>query len=96
MFLKRLAGHIRKQDWFIVIVELLVVIVGLVMAFQVDRWRDEVAERKLEGVYIQRLIEDRAWSRPIPVFWSWIWPVPDTAPGMSTISSVPMGRRWRR
>jgi hypothetical protein len=58
VFLKRLAGHIRKQDWFIVIVELLVVIVGLVMAFQIDRWRDEVAERKLEGVYIQRLIED--------------------------------------
>jgi len=58
MFLKSLAGHIRKQDWFIVIIELLVVVVGLMMAFQLDRWWEAIGEKKLEGVYIQRLIGD--------------------------------------
>ena len=42
MFLKRLADHIRRQDWFIVIIELLVVSVGLMMAFQVDRWWEAI------------------------------------------------------
>ena len=52
MFLNRLADHIRKQDWFVVFIELLVVVVGLVLAFQVDRWREEAAERQLEAVYL--------------------------------------------
>lgn len=58
MYLKRLAEHIRKQDWFIVVIELLVVIVGLMMAFEVDRWREDMGEKKLERVYTQRLIDD--------------------------------------
>jgi hypothetical protein len=58
MFLNRLADHIRKQDWFIVTLELLVVIVGLMMAFQLDRWWEDIGERKLEGVYLQRLVDD--------------------------------------
>lgn len=58
MVLNRLANHIRKQNWSIVLIELLVVVVGLMMAFQIDRWRETVAEKRLEDVYIQRLIED--------------------------------------
>ena len=58
MFLKRLAGHIRKQDWFNVLIELLVVVVGLMMAFQLDRWWEDIGDKKLERVYIQRLIDD--------------------------------------
>jgi hypothetical protein len=58
VFLRRLAEHIRKQDWFIVIIELLVVVVGLMLAFQIDRWREAISEKKLEGVYVQRLIDD--------------------------------------
>ena len=58
MFLRRLAEHIRKQDWFIVFIELLVVVVGLMMAFQVDRWWEGIGEKKLERAYIQRLIGD--------------------------------------
>jgi len=58
VFLKRLAGHIRKQDWFIVLIELLVVVVGLMMAFQLDRWWEDIGDKKLERVYIQRLIDD--------------------------------------
>ncbi len=58
MYLRRLAYHIRKLDWFVIAIELLVVIIGLMMAFQLDRWWEERGERKLEVVYIQRLIVD--------------------------------------
>jgi hypothetical protein len=34
----RLTEGVRERDWFAVVVELLVVIVGIVAAFQVDRW----------------------------------------------------------
>lgn len=64
MYLNRLADHIRKQDWFVVFIELLVVIVGLVLAFQIDRWREDAAERKLEAVYLQRLAGDIASDIP--------------------------------
>lgn len=58
MFLNRLADHFRKQEWFVVVVELLVVVVGLLMAFQLDRWWEDLGEKQLEDVYLQRLIDD--------------------------------------
>ena len=58
MYLNRLGKHIRQQDWFVVIVEVLIVIVGLTLAFQADRWWEERGERKLEVVYVKRLISD--------------------------------------
>ena len=58
MILKRIATHIRQQDWFTVVVELLVVVVGLLLAFQVDRWREFREDRELEVTYIDRLIHD--------------------------------------
>ncbi len=58
MILKRIATHFRQQDWFTVVVELLVIVVGLLLAFQVDRWRDFREDRQLEATYIDRLIRD--------------------------------------
>ena len=58
MILKRIATHFRQQDWFTVVVELLVIVVGLLLAFQVDRWRDYREDRELESTYIDRLIRD--------------------------------------
>ena len=56
--LKRIALYIRRHDWFAVGVEILVVMVGLMLAFQLDRWRDDFADRKQEQIYIDRLIAD--------------------------------------
>jgi len=58
MYLNRLANHIRKLDWFVVVIEILVVVIGLMMAFQLDRWWEAKGEQKLEVVYIQRLMVD--------------------------------------
>lgn len=56
--LKRIALHIRRHDWFAVAVEILVVVIGLLLAFQFDRWREAGVERAEERVYVQRLIAD--------------------------------------
>lgn len=58
MIIKRFAQALRRQDWFTVFVEILVVIVGLILAFQVDRWWEQRGDRALEAQYIERLIAD--------------------------------------
>ena len=56
MFIRRLARGIRGQDWFTVMVELFVVMVGLVAAFQVDRWWEARGDRIDEETYISHLM----------------------------------------
>ncbi len=58
MFVGRLAKFIRRQDWAAVLLEILVVMVGLVAAFQVDRWWEARRARLEEREYVARLIAD--------------------------------------
>jgi len=58
MIIKRMARFIRQHDWSAVIVEIIVVIVGLMLAFQLDRWGEERGERAQEAQYVARLIAD--------------------------------------
>jgi hypothetical protein len=56
--LKRIASFTRQHDWFAVGIEIVVIAIGLLLAFQLDRWRDGLAERRQEQTYINRLIAD--------------------------------------
>lgn len=56
--LKRIAANVRRLDWFAVGVEVLVVMIGLMLAFQLDRWRDSIVDRRQEQSYINGLIAD--------------------------------------
>ena len=58
MIIKRMAGFIRQHDWSAVVIEILVVIVGLMLAFQMDRWWEQRGEREQEAEYVARLIAD--------------------------------------
>lgn len=58
MILNTLASSLRKQDWFTLLIELFVVITGLFLAFQVDRWWEERGNQALEADYINRLHEE--------------------------------------
>ena len=58
-----LRERIRRHDWFGVIVELLVVIVGILLALQVGQWAQGREERRLERVYLERLKEDLTIER---------------------------------
>ena len=56
--LKRITRHIREHDWFAVIIEVVVIIIGLMLAFQLDRWREDRVERQEERTYVNRLVSD--------------------------------------
>ena len=58
MLIRKIGDHIRKQDWPSVFIEVIVVMVGLFMAFQLDRWWEQIGERDKENLYIQRLVTE--------------------------------------
>ena len=65
MLVRRLIDHFRRQDWFPVAVEMLVVVVGILLAFQIDRWWEQRGERMQEVEYVTRLINDIESDIPI-------------------------------
>lgn len=58
MILRRLSEAIRKQDWFVVAIEVLVVVVGIFIGLQVDDWNQSRRDRADERTFIGRLHED--------------------------------------
>lgn len=56
--LKSIAPYLRQHGWFAVAIEVLLVMIGLLLAFQLDRWRESIGERRQEQTYINRLIAD--------------------------------------
>jgi hypothetical protein len=49
---------IRKQNWFVVAIEVLVVVVGIFIGRQVDDWNQARRDRADEKIFIERLHED--------------------------------------
>lgn len=55
MIIRRMADAIRTQNWFTVIIEILIVVIGVFIGLQVQQWADEQARLKQEAIYMQRL-----------------------------------------
>jgi hypothetical protein len=58
MILRRLTTAFRKQDWFTVAVETLIVVFGVFIGLQVNNWNEARADRHREVVYLQGLAQD--------------------------------------
>jgi hypothetical protein len=58
MILRRLAGHLRRGNWSTVILELVVVVVGLFLAFQLDRWYESQRSKSDLQAHLVSLTED--------------------------------------
>ena len=56
--LRRISEQLQKQNWGQALFELLIVAVGILMALQVDRWREESNNRDTEEEYLSRLSDD--------------------------------------
>ena len=56
MILRRLSKSIRRQDWFVAVLEVFIVVVGLFIGLQVDDWNTARIERE-EGREILAQIE---------------------------------------
>ena len=58
MILRRITMHIRSQNWFAVMLDLVVVVVGIYIGLQADAWMSARQDRTLETEYLQRLLSD--------------------------------------
>lgn len=60
MILQRMAQSIRRQDWFAVAIEFVIVVSGIFVGLQVTEWNEQRQLRERELNYLERLAEDLA------------------------------------
>jgi hypothetical protein len=58
MLLRRVTQHIRTQNWFAVIVDFVIVVVGVFVGLQVQDWNDARKERLEEQALLNRLYSE--------------------------------------
>ena len=58
MILRRLADAIRQQNWFTVVLEIAIVVIGIFIGLQVDDWNQSRQDRKDERLYLERLHDE--------------------------------------
>lgn len=58
MILRQLGEALAGQNWFIVFMEVLVLVAGIFIGLQVDDWNESRKDRKDEQLFLQRLHED--------------------------------------
>ena len=62
-FLGRLAEAVREQNWFAVTLEVLIVVLGVVIGFQINTWGAAQADARLSRAYAERLLIDLRQDR---------------------------------
>lgn len=62
MFLRRVTEHLKSQNWVAVALDLIIVILGVFMGFQIDRWYEAVREGAERTQYLERLLADATLS----------------------------------
>ena len=58
MIVRKLAEAMRQQNWFTVVLEILIVVIGLFIGLQVDDWNQRRIDRSTEAAYLRELLED--------------------------------------
>ncbi|MEO0438414.1 MAG: hypothetical protein AAF098_16060 [Pseudomonadota bacterium] len=58
MILARFSRAIRGHDWFTALIELVLLVMGIFLGFQLDRWNDERLDRESANEYRLQLISD--------------------------------------
>ncbi len=58
MLLHRVAGHIRQHDWFAILIDLIVVVVGVFLGLQASNWNDARLAEEDEVLLLERLVID--------------------------------------
>jgi hypothetical protein len=74
MISRRIIEHVRAQDWFAVLIDLVIVVVGVFFGIQVANWNQDRVDRARARGYVERigsdLRTDIAGYRDRAAFWS--------------------------
>ncbi len=73
MIPRRIAEHVRSQNWFAVAIDLAIVVLGVFIGLQVSNWNADRHDRALGKDYIARLttdieLEDNLWRYAIDYY----------------------------
>jgi len=60
MIPRRLYEHVKTHNWFAVVIDLVIVVVGVFIGIQVSNWNADRLERNAAKTYIARIREDLA------------------------------------
>ena len=55
MLFRRIKAHIENENWFAVLIDFLIVVLGVFIGMQVQQWYLEIERKNNEGQYLQRL-----------------------------------------
>lgn len=58
MILRRIAHHLKQQQWTAVLIELAIVVLGVFLGFQVTEWASERADRATEVRHLEEIADD--------------------------------------
>lgn len=58
MILRRIAEHLRKQEWIAIAIDFVIVVVGVFVGLQAQAWNEGRQDRAHERMYIERLERD--------------------------------------
>ena len=74
MILRRVIQHFRNQEWTAIALDFVIVVVGILLAFQITAWNEERAERERSQEYLSRiradLVADMAQLQRHSEFWA--------------------------
>jgi len=65
MIFRRISSHIREQNWFGLFLDLFVVVIGIFLAFQVDRWYENIRLQDNVNERLTALAKDFANNRDL-------------------------------
>lgn len=60
MIIRRLTKAMTEQNWFVVFIEILVVVIGTFIGLQVDGWNDSRKDRLREHRFLERIYDELA------------------------------------
>ena len=58
MLLRRITEHVKAQNWFAVFLDFLIVVVGILIAFQITEWNEARADRQKEVEFFESVLEN--------------------------------------
>ena len=58
MLLRRITHHVTDQNWFAVFIDFLIVVVGVLIAFQITTWNEARQQKHLYNDAFERVVEE--------------------------------------